>query len=258
MQINLTRIFPNIFNENTHFIKRGGTQTASDIDAVSSDEIQGISAKNWSGATHDWINTTKFFISKEVNKIFQNRIRKTCKNYTQEDYKHNEKKIREYTEIIFSKILDLHIWDKEVERILGDLYERYPEHVIVTDNKNKKFIYYPKCEKNFNEFVQCSSPQWNVFLKKGKGNSSRQIWRRCVETGQEINTNLRLRIVLNNGVGALCGFSNSNKNSSICLKIQQDNVEKHLSSLVGASTEKFESRCGNTEDPVENQSQDEH
>ena len=116
--------------------------------------------------------------------------------------------------------------------------------IVDSFNKNSKFIYYPKCEQNFKEFVTCSSPEWNVFLRKGRGNSSRQIWRKCASTGQEINTNLRLRIVLNNGVGALCGFSKSNKNSSICLKIQQENVENHLKSLVGASTEEFQGEGG--------------
>lgn len=245
-------LFSNLFSEGTNFIKRGGTQTTSDIDAVYGEEIQGISVKNWSGATHDWVNTSRFMISKEINKIFQNRIRKQCENYTPEDYKHNEKRIRDYTEIIFDKILGLtHVWEGEVERILGDLYDRYPEHVIVTDNKNSRFIHYPKCEDNFKEFVLCSSPDWNVFFKQGRGKSSRQIWRKCVTTGQEVNTNLRLRVVLNNGVGALCGFSKSNNNSSICLKIQQENVENHLNSLVGANTQEFESGGGDTEDPVE-------
>lgn len=252
-------LFSSIFSEGTNFIQRGGTQTTSDIDALCGNEVQGISAKNWSGATHDWVNTSRFMISKEINKIFQNRVRKKCENYTPEDYKHNEKKIRDYTEILFDKILGLpHVWEGEVERILGDLYEKYPEHVIVTDRKNNRFIHYPKCEDNFKEFVLCSSPDWKVFFKQGRGMSSRQIWRKCVTTGQEVNTNLRIRVVLNNGVGALCGFSKSNNNSSICLKIQQENIENHLNSLVGASTQEFESGSGDTEDPVENQGQDEH
>ena len=233
-------LFSNIFTHGTNFIKRGGTQTTSDIDAVYGDNIQGISAKNWSGATHDWVNTSKFTISKEINKIFQNRVRKKCESYTPEDYKHNETKIKNYTDILFDNILRLpQVWEREVERILGDLYDRYPEHVIVTDKKNNRFIHYPKCEQNFQEFVHCSSQDWKVFFKQGRGKSSRQIWRKCVTSGLEINTNLRLRVVLNNGVGALCGFSSSNNNASICLKIQQEGVEHHLNSLVGASIEEF-------------------
>lgn len=229
-------LFSTIFAAGTNFIKRGGTQTISDIDAVSGDKIQGISAKNWSGATHDWVNTSKFTVSKEINRIFQNQIRLKCKDYTPEDYKRNEPKIREYTEIIFDRILNIpRLWNREVERILGDLYERYPEHVIVTDKKNSRIIHYPKCEENFQEFVKCVSPEWDVVLKKGRGSSSRQIWRKCVRTGEEVNTHLRLRVVLNNGVGALCGFSSSNKNSSVCLKIQQENVENHLNSLVNST-----------------------
>tara|TARA_R110002074_G_scaffold45509_1_gene117682 strand:+ start:13398 stop:14192 length:795 start_codon:yes stop_codon:yes gene_type:complete len=233
-------LFSNLFAQGTSFIKRGGTQTTSDIDALSDGQVQGISIKNWSGATYDWVNTSKFMISKEVNKIFQNQIRRRCEGYTPEDYTRNETTIRKFTETILDKVLDLpSVWEHEVERILGDIYDRYPEHVIVTDRKKEQFTHYHKRDENFNEFVKCSSPDWGVFLKKGRGNSSRQIWRRCNTSGREINTNLRIRIVLNNGVGALCGFSSANKNSSVCLKIQQENVDNHMNSLVGTSIEKF-------------------
>jgi hypothetical protein len=234
-------LFKNIFAPGTTFVQRGGTQTTSDIDAIRGDRVEGISVKNWSGGTHDWVNTSKFMLSKEINKIFQISIRKKCEKYIPEDFKRNEKNIRSSIENIIDKVLDLpQVWEREVERILHTLYDKYPEHVIVTDTKNDKIIYYPKCEENFQEFVKCSSPEWDVVLKKGRGASSRQIWRKCVQTGQEINTNLRIRIVLNNGVGALCGFSNSNSNSRVCLKIQQEKIENHLNSLSGASSENID------------------
>jgi len=52
--------------------------------------------------------------------------------------------------------------------------------------------------------------------------------------GQEVNTHLRMRLVLNNGVGALLGKSEKNKCSIPCLKIQQDKVDVLLSGLVNA------------------------
>ena len=49
--------------------------------------------------------------------------------------------------------------------------------------------------------------------------------------GVSINTNLRIRLVLNNGVNALIGQSTKNKSSMPCLKIQQDRVNLLLTQL---------------------------
>jgi len=61
------------------------------------------------------------------------------------------------------------------------------------------------------------------FLKQGRGTTSRQIWAKD-SYGQEINTNLRIRLVLNNGVSALLGGKrwSSNDTSLLVIKIQQD------------------------------------
>ena len=50
--------------------------------------------------------------------------------------------------------------------------------------------------------------------------------------GIEVNTNLRIRLVLNNGVNALLGQSSSNKTSVPCLKIQQDRVNLLMNGIV--------------------------
>lgn len=58
---------------------------------------------------------------------------------------------------------------------------------------------------------------------------SRQIWR--ITGGVAVNTHLRVRLVLNNGVNALLGLSRANKTSQLTVKLQQDNVRGLLASL---------------------------
>ena len=56
---------------------------------------------------------------------------------------------------------------------------------------------------------------------------------------EEINTFLRIRLVLNNGVNALVGNSSKNKSSVPCLKIQQDKVDKFLNQMENKKIEKY-------------------
>ena len=87
---------------------------------------------------------------------------------------------------------------------------------------------YEKNEENFKEFIHYDD--WEYYLKCAKNSmSSRQIWRR--HDGHDINTNLRLRLVLNNGITPLWGRSKSNKNTTPCVKIQQDKLDHYLSQI---------------------------
>ena len=50
-----------------------------------------------------------------------------------------------------------------------------------------------------------------------------------------IDTGIRIRLHLNNGISALLGMSTTNKSSSFCIKFQQDNFEsiKEISKVYG-------------------------
>jgi hypothetical protein len=70
-------------------------------------------------------------------------------------------------------------------------------------------------------------------LRAPKAKSSRQVWR--IKNGVETNTHLRLRMVLNNGIGALLALPTAkNKSSMLTMKIQQDNVDGLLKQVVVA------------------------
>ncbi len=76
------------------------------------------------------------------------------------------------------------------------------------------------------------------ILKKGRGKTSRQIWTRDL-VGNEVNTNLRIRLVLNNGVGALLGLSSKNKSSVPSIKIQLDKVDSFVSQCEDLVTDSY-------------------
>ena len=71
---------------------------------------------------------------------------------------------------------------------------------------------------------------YKPILVFGRGKTSAKIIFKN-NTGDEIDHNLRIRLMLNNGVGALLGLSSSNKNSTATIKIQQDRCDKMIERL---------------------------
>jgi len=100
--------------------------------------------------------------------------------------------------------------------------------------KKKEFILIH--ESNLEPYINTSH---TFILKSGqRARQSRQIWIKSSD-GSEINTNLRIRLVLNNGITALLGSSEKNKVSVPCLKIQQDKVDTFISNCVGKVIVKY-------------------
>ena len=83
------------------------------------------------------------------------------------------------------------------------------------------------------------SPDGYILKSSSRAKTSRQIWIRSSDGCEEINTNLRIRLVLNNGITALLGKSKANKSSCASLKIQQDNVDTFISKCFGKVIAKY-------------------
>jgi hypothetical protein len=205
----------------------GGTTQKADCDVTIGIECFSISIKNHENTgTFDWINTSKLA---EFNPELGASIKTSIDQFK------TANRGKDVTPTLRSEVAN--IFDAEFDKISSDqtknllwtLYTKYPEYVLVNHKKHKKLITYPK-EDNFPEFV--AHRDWDYYLKKSRAKTSRAIWRR--KDGIEVNTHLRIRLVLNNGVGALLGKSEKNKCSIPCLKIQQDNVDALLGSLVNS------------------------
>ena len=189
-----------------------------------------ISIKNHEKTgTFDWINTSKL---EEFNESLGQSVKTSIEQFKQDNFG------KEITPNMRNKLAD--IFNSEFERITNEqlkillhtLYIKYPEYVLINHRHMNKLIMYPK-ENNFAEFVEYTD--WEYYLKTTRAKTSRMIFRR--KDGIEINTNLRLRMVLNNGLGALIGKSEKNKCSIPCLKIQQDKVGTLISKLVNTITD---------------------
>jgi hypothetical protein len=207
----------------------GGTTQKADCDVVVDERRYPISIKNHeSSGSFDWINTSKL---SEFNAELGQSVKAAVDSFKTENHgKDVTPTLRDEVSTIFSNEFD-RITSDQMKHLLMTLYVKYPGHVLVNDCKHNRLILYPK-ENNFSEFI--SYPDWEYFLKSTpRAKTSRMIFRR--KDGVEINTNLRLRLVLNNGVGALLGKSDKNKCSIPCLKIQQDRVDKLLVGLVNTT-----------------------
>jgi len=192
----------------------GGTKTKIDAQivdpsgAVSKDLT--ISIKNHKGknGTFDWINTTEH----------TEGVKSALKEFKAAGVPDRK---------LFNSIFGDHLkmtGDATIRSIIQKCASENPGWLIVNNASSHEYILAPTPDLS-------PLPDWNYFLKFGKGLTSAQIWRR--HGGHEVNTNLRLRFVSNNGLKALF----ESKGSVPCYKIQQDKVKDFLSSLKGAVRE---------------------
>jgi hypothetical protein len=134
---------------------------------------------------------------------------------------------------------------KSFERLIKDacnntLIELQPETLksliqteMINPNKDEMILvrcldtgsiyHFPFSKHPMNAFV--ANPNNEFFLKKKRASAkgSQTIMVRDTTTNEEIDTGVRIRLHTNNGASAMLGISNSNKDSSFCIKFQQDN-----------------------------------
>lgn len=196
------------------FAHRGGTRAVEDIAILGPEgRVGGISVKHHAGSgTFDYINTSKVAellpAAEEVSREL-GALRTT--------YRGQADALPTARSQVRALIHRLWV-EFPIRSLLRRIHERNPEWVAVVSPSGlhlmshddlKELSYYPYDEKT-------------TYELRGMAQGSRQIWR--ITDGVAVNTHLRVRLVLNNGVGALLGLSASNKSSVLTLKIQQDNV----------------------------------
>jgi hypothetical protein len=190
-------------------VQVGGTKTKIDARVIDHDgnciEKFAISIKNHKGknGTFDWINTTEHAESvKSALKEFKAAGRADRKKFN----------------AVFATHLK-QVGDGVIKSLLTKCATENPPWLIINNGQTK-------------EYILAATPDltplanWNYFLKFGRGVTSAQIWRR--RGSVEVNTNLRLRLVSNNGLKALFEA----KGSVPCFKLQQEHVKDFIESLV--------------------------
>jgi hypothetical protein len=213
---------------------KGGTQTKADavvFNQSSQKEEFTLSIKNHKTGTFDWLNSTKGF-PEEMQQILKERTKEIKASYQEHQ---NIDTSRLEIDKMFSNALHqlrenhCFLWD-----IIHTIHQKYTDGILIHHEKEQTLIYFEKKElKELQGFEDCS-----YFLKHQEGTCSAQIMRRN-KSQEEINTSLRIRLVLNNGVNALIGTSTKNKTSVPCLKIQQDKVDEFLNQMENKKIENY-------------------
>lgn len=195
-------------------VQVGGTKTKIDARVIQPDGNCGaeitISIKNHKGknGTFDWMNTTEH----------TDQVKEALKEFKAAGHEN-----RQAFDSIFANHLRL-VDDGIIRFLLQKCASENPEWLVVNNAA-------------VNQYVLARTPDmtpladWNYFLKFGRGKTSGQIWRRHGDA--EVNTRLRLRLVSNNGLGALFG----SKGSVPCFKVQQEHVKDFLAALPEAIRE---------------------
>lgn len=202
------------------FRKEGGSTLVPDIGIYTNGErLDGISVKLHRKGTFDHINTSKVEDYTECSEL-QDLLKKM-----RNDHYGDSQAIPKVRETINTKICETfgEMMSDNIRKLLKTIHLRSPRWFVVKENNRISIFEHSE----FSEFVHFpEDTEITYFLRStSRAKTSKQIWR--IKHGIEINTNLRLRCVTNNGINALLGLSKSNKNSIITLKIQQDCVN-HL------------------------------
>lgn len=190
-------------------VQVGGTKTKIDARVINLDgncvEQLTISIKNHKGknGTFDWINTTEHTDS----------VKTALKEF---------KAAGRADRPVFNSILASHLKqvdDVVIRSLLRKCAAENPQWIAINNGPTRELVLAKTPDLS-------PLPDWNYFLKFGRGVTSGQIWRRLGT--DEINTRMRLRLVSNNGLGALF----SSKGSVPCFKLQQEHVKDFIESLV--------------------------
>lgn len=205
---------------------KGGTRYLMDalVEFEDGNKV-GVSIKNHETktSTFDWLNTTMFTPLELINKV-----KKFRQDNIGSHIPNKGGKLRCYLRLMFSAY-QINNSTSLVTSVLHKIYIREPatKELLINDKVNKCLILIDK-KNNLDKYFNKEHEHTFILKSSRKRSVSKQIWI-TTKDGGEINTHLRIRICLNNGIAALFGQSKANSDSSVCIKIQQDNVYKFIS-----------------------------
>tara|TARA_B100001094_G_scaffold26611_1_gene22222 strand:- start:222 stop:992 length:771 start_codon:yes stop_codon:yes gene_type:complete len=205
--------------------KRGGTTFKEDFVIITDKGEHKVSAKRkvkLKTGSYDYVNSSSA-ISKDSSLY-------SIKEYTVELKKSN--KTTSTTRKNFNtkaNSLLKNMTSDEIKKVLNDhvAVKNKDMNIMVTDkNANKNYWWKFAESQLYKDIVDKKITCKLVF---GRGKTSAKI---IFENGEkDIDHNIRIRLVLNNGVRALLGKSSKNKTSTPCVKIQQDRCDKVIERL---------------------------
>lgn len=206
------------------FAHRGGTQAVEDIAILHGEEtVGGISVKHHAkSGTFDYINTSR--VSDFLPAATETSQELAVLRRTYRGQADAVGPVRAQVGALINRLWS----DFPVRSLLQRIHTRNPAWIAVMCATGVQML----AHTDLAELSKYPYDEKTTYELRGTAQGSRQIWR--ITEGVPVNTSLRVRLVLNNGVNALLGVSNSNTTSVLTLKVQQDNVNKLLKQVESA------------------------
>jgi hypothetical protein len=187
--------------------------------------------------TFDWVNTTSFLTQSRKNKlssvksiidlISEASDAKQAGKVTDRIVESFREKTHEATEMTLNNFSS-----DEIRTLINTLMIEPNKDidVLVTVLSESDIYYFPFEDHPIIKLVNDSKVKFFLQKKSKKLHcDSRTIMAEVTdETGSAkiVDTGVRIRLHLNNGVSALLGVSKSNSSSTFCIKFQQDNFKE--------------------------------
>jgi hypothetical protein len=230
---------------------RGGTKSKADAVIIDLSKIQltdedegkiikklSFKKKNKTNTgTFDWVNSTSFLTQARNDKlssvdpivalISEATIAKNSGKVTDEDVESFRMKTRQATDTTLNSFSSDDI-KMLIKKLMIDSNKDI--EVLVTVINTQDIYYFPFSAHPIIKMVNDSTVKFFFHKKSKKAHcDSRTVMAEFTdELGltKVVDTGVRIRLHLNNGVQALLGVSKTNSTSSFCLKFQQDNFKE--------------------------------
>ena len=230
LQSQAQQLYPQL-SDDFQVVKRGGTKFKQDMEIVDGDETILISAKkktDINSGSFDWVNSSSATKTIPCLKEFADAVKDAGKT-------HELKGSAKLDVLIASHKALGKLTSDDVSTILKEHVSKKNKgmRVIISETTTGTNWEYNFEDSPLNNSIQKHTPR----VQMGDGIDSAKIMFED-EEGNTIDHGLRIRVVTNNGIGALIGTSKANKSSQGVVKIQQDNIPGLISGL-GNKIRKF-------------------
>jgi hypothetical protein len=215
--------------------KKGGTKSKDDLEIIyNNGKTLGISAKNRSkgGATHDWVNSSALNIlqCKTLNQV--RNLQQSIRNLPLNQRESHKSHFTSFRKQKAAEFID-NLSHTQINDLLDEVFSKISnQKIMVNDKKVGNIQFYDG--HNHPIYGYINNPKWKFVAVRGKGIDSAKLYAVSKSDSQKVDLNLRLRQVTNNGDSAAIGLNqgtNKNQNSSLVIKIQQENLENLYAQL---------------------------
>tara|TARA_R110000824_G_scaffold70902_5_gene181791 strand:+ start:5244 stop:6026 length:783 start_codon:yes stop_codon:yes gene_type:complete len=214
--------------DNFQVIHKGGTQYKEDFQIIDGDKIIRTSAKRKKSlklGSYDYVNSASVIAEIPTLKNLSYFVRGLRENKESLEKEEVREKFNKESNRLLKKLTP-----EEVSIVLrSHVAEKNKDIFMMVTDESSGFNYWWEFKKS-QFYKDVMNDDLTARLKFGSGQTSAKIIFED-NNGVIIDHNIRIRLVLNNGIGALLGLSKSNKFSTPTIKIQQDRCDKMIERL---------------------------